>query len=69
MDQDTIRTIINTFKEERIDLVVTLPEEPTSPLTEEIRKDPSFTSITVAGEGTAFLCALAPRSEDEDAFL
>jgi sulfopyruvate decarboxylase subunit alpha len=58
MEQDTIRTIINTLKEERIDLVVTLPEEPTSPLTEEIRKDPSFTSVTVAGEGHGIsLCA------------
>jgi hypothetical protein len=46
MEQETISIIINAFKEERIDLVVTLPEEPTSPLTEEIRKDPSFTRIT-----------------------
>jgi sulfopyruvate decarboxylase subunit alpha len=58
VEQDTIRTIINTLKEERIDLVVTLPEEATSPLTEEIRKDPSFTSVTVAGEGHGIsLCA------------
>lgn len=58
MEQDTITEIINTLKEEGIDLVVTLPEEPTSPLTEEIRRDPYFTSLTVAGEGHGIsLCA------------
>ncbi|HSE88877.1 MAG TPA: hypothetical protein VLJ79_21850 [Candidatus Binatia bacterium] len=58
MEPETINTIINTLKEERIDLVVTLPEEPTSPLTEQIRQDPYFSSITVAGEGHGIsLCA------------
>jgi sulfopyruvate decarboxylase subunit alpha len=58
MEQDATRTIINMFKEERINLVVSLPEEPTSPLTEAIQKDPSFTSVTVAGEGNGIsLCA------------
>ena len=58
MEQETIGTITSTLKEEAIDLVVTLPEEPTTPLTEEIRRDPYFTSITVAGEGHGIsLCA------------
>jgi sulfopyruvate decarboxylase subunit alpha len=51
MDQEQVKTIIETFKEEEIDLVVTLPEEPTYPLTEAMRHDPYFTSVTVASEG------------------
>ena len=58
MERDAIATIIDTLKKEGIDLVVTLPEEPTSPLTEAIRRDPYFTSVTVAGEGHGIaLCA------------
>ena len=63
MDEESITIIINTLKHEKIDLVVTLPEEPTSPLTEAIRKDPYFTSITVVGEGHGIsLCAGASIS-------
>ncbi len=51
MDQLAVRTIIDTLKEEKIDLVVTLPEEPTYPLTEALRSDPFFQTITAAGEG------------------
>ena len=58
MEQETIDTIIKTLKEEGIDLVVTLPEEPTAPLTEEIARDPYFRSVTVAAEGHGIsLCA------------
>jgi sulfopyruvate decarboxylase TPP-binding subunit len=58
MDQDTIELVIETLKEEEIDLVVTLPEEPTYPLTEAVRGDPYFSTITVAGEGHGIaLCA------------
>lgn len=58
MEPETITRIIDTLKAERIDLVVTLPEEPTSPLTETIRHDPYFTSITVASENNGItLCA------------
>jgi sulfopyruvate decarboxylase subunit alpha len=58
MDQETIAAIIHALKQERIDLVVTLPEEPTSPLTEAIRQDPHFTSVTVASESNGIsLCA------------
>jgi sulfopyruvate decarboxylase subunit alpha len=58
MEPETIAKIIDTLKAERIDLVVTLPEEPTSPLTETIRRDPYFTSVTVASENNGItLCA------------
>ena len=58
MDQATITEIIATLKTEQIDLVVTLPEEPTSELTETIRRDPYFTSFTVASESNGIsLCA------------
>ncbi|HWP60781.1 MAG TPA: thiamine pyrophosphate-binding protein [Candidatus Acidoferrales bacterium] len=58
MEKDVIATVIATLKDEGIDLVVTLPEEPTTPLVEEIRRDPYFTSITVAAEGHGIsLCA------------
>jgi sulfopyruvate decarboxylase subunit alpha len=58
MDKETIRLVIETLKEQKIDLVVTLPEEPTAPLTEAIRGDPYFTSVTVANENNGIaLCA------------
>lgn len=58
MDQESARVIIETLKEEGVDLVVTLPEEPTYSFTEAVRKDPYFTAITVAGEGNGImLCA------------
>src|ERR1700754_3798719 len=60
MEQETIAKIIDTLKTEGIDLVVTLPEEPTSPVTETIRRDPYFTSVTVANENNGVaLCAAA----------
>ncbi|MGH7834486.1 MAG: thiamine pyrophosphate-binding protein [Candidatus Binatia bacterium] len=58
MDKETIQLVIETLKEEEIDLVVTLPEEPTAPLTEAIRNDPYFTAVTVANENNGIaLCA------------
>lgn len=51
MDRDSVQMVIETFKQEEIDLVVTLPEEPTYPLTEALRADPFFQTITVTGEG------------------
>jgi len=50
MDKDTIQLVIDALKEEKIDLVATLPETPTSPLIEAIRRDPYFTFISVAGK-------------------
>ena len=58
MDQQSVQVIIDTFKEEGIDLVVTLPEEPTFALTEAVRQDPYFSAVTVAGEGNGIaFCA------------
>lgn len=51
MDQNSVQIIIDTLKEEGIDLAVTLPEEPTFALTEAMREDPFFQAVTVAGEG------------------
>ena len=69
MEQETIAKIIDTLKSEGIDLVVTLPEEPTSPLTETIRRDPYFTSVTVANENNGISLCAAPRSAVAAAFL
>jgi len=52
MGAEAVRTVIETFKEEGIDLIVTLPEEPTFSLTDAIRKDPYFTAATVTDENT-----------------
>ena len=58
MGQAAIETIVRTLKEEEIDLVVTLPEGPSNTLTETVRQDPYFTTITVAGEGHGIaMCA------------
>jgi sulfopyruvate decarboxylase subunit alpha len=48
---DAVQSVIAALKEEHVDLVVTLPEEPTYPLTTAIREDPAFDSITVTSEG------------------
>lgn len=51
MDQEVQRIILETLRSEGIDLVVTLPEEPTYPLTRAAQEDPYFRTITVAAEG------------------
>ncbi len=51
MDRQAVQIILETLKEEEIDLVVTLPEEPTFPLTEALRGDAFFQTITVSAEG------------------
>lgn len=48
---DAVQLVIQALKEEHVDLVVTLPEEPTYPLTEAIRQDSAFKTITVTSEG------------------
>jgi sulfopyruvate decarboxylase TPP-binding subunit len=55
MHQDSQNIIIETLKEQGVDLVVTLPEEPTYSLTEAIRQDPYFNAITVAAEGNGIM--------------
>src|SRR5437764_6787090 len=58
MDQQSVQVIIETLKEEGVDLAVTLPEEPTFSLTEAMREDPFFQAVTVAGEGNGLaFCA------------
>ena len=58
MDPQSEKLIIETLKEQGIDMVVTLPEEPTFSLTDAIRKDKYFTAVTVAAEGNGIaLCA------------
>jgi sulfopyruvate decarboxylase subunit alpha len=52
MDAETISLVTEAFLEERIDLVVTTPEEPTYPLTHGLRDDPRFESYTLPSEGT-----------------
>jgi sulfopyruvate decarboxylase subunit alpha len=43
--------IISILKEQGIDFVVTLPEDPSARLTSKISKDPYFTYIRVVNEG------------------
>lgn len=58
MDESTIRIVIDALKEASIDLVVTMPEEPTAPLTNAIKQDPYFTTFTAVGEGSGIaFCA------------
>lgn len=58
MDQEVIEIVRQTLKEEEIDLVLTLPEGPSTAITAALRRDPYFTVITVAGEGHGLaLCA------------
>lgn len=58
MTPGTVQLVIETLKEEGIDLVAMLPEEPSYPLTHAIRADPYFQAISVAAEGHGIaLCA------------
>lgn len=52
MGDDCVRVVIETLKEEKIDLVITLPEEPTYALTEALRTNQDFTVLTAPSEGT-----------------
>jgi sulfopyruvate decarboxylase subunit alpha len=58
MGPEAVQITLDTFKAEGIDLVVTLPEEPTFSLTDAIRQDPYFTAVTVTDENTGIgMCA------------
>jgi sulfopyruvate decarboxylase TPP-binding subunit len=50
MDAEPARLIIEALKEEKIDLFVTLPEEPTASLTQAVQADPYFQCVPVASE-------------------
>jgi len=70
MGADAVQLTIDTFKEEGIDLIVTLPEEPTYSLTDAIRQDSYFTSVTVTDENTGIgLCAGASLSGRSAVFV
>lgn len=65
-----MQIILETLKEEEIDLVVTLPEEPTFPLTEALRSDPFFQTITVTAEGHGIaLCGGASLGGRRSVFI
>lgn len=51
MHEHLAKLIIGVFKEEAVNLVVTLPEEPTANLSELIRQDPFFSFVSVSNEG------------------
>lgn len=58
MGPDAVQLTIDTLKQQGVDLIVTLPEEPTFSLTDAIRKDPYFTAVTVTDESTGIgMCA------------
>jgi sulfopyruvate decarboxylase TPP-binding subunit len=70
MDEDSVRIAIEALKAEGIDLVVTLPEEPTYSLTDAIRNDPYFTALTAASEGSGIaLCGGAAFGGRPSAFV
>ena len=47
MDQHSVQVIIETLKEEGVDLAVTLPEEPTFSLTEAMREAPAWLAVVL----------------------
>jgi len=58
VDKESTRIVVDGLKEAGIDLVVTLPEEPTHSVIDETRVDPYFTTVTVTAEGHGLaLCA------------
>lgn len=70
MGPEAVRTTLDTFKTEGIDLVVTLPEEPTYSLTDAIRTDPYFTAVTVTDENTGIgMCAGAALGGRSSVFV
>jgi sulfopyruvate decarboxylase TPP-binding subunit len=70
MDDAITRIVMDSLKEAAIDLVVTLPEEPTSSLTNATRRDPYFTTVNVAGESSGMaLCAGAALSGRDCVFV
>jgi hypothetical protein len=61
MDAEPARLIIEALKEEKIDLYVTLPEEPTVSLTQAVQADPYVQCVMVASEdGRVALTAGSP---------
>jgi sulfopyruvate decarboxylase subunit alpha len=70
VDEATVGIVIDALKESAIDLVVTLPEEPTHALPEATRKDPYFTTVIAAGEGNGLaVCGGAALSGRDCIFV
>jgi sulfopyruvate decarboxylase subunit alpha len=70
MDQATVNIVIDALKESAIDLVVTLPEEPTHALPEATQKDPYFTTVIATGEGNGLaVCGGAALSGRDGIFV
>jgi len=57
MDQESVAIITEALKAEGIDLIVTLPEEPTSSLIHALREDAFFTIVDAASEGSGIAAA------------
>ena len=58
MDKESTQLVVDGLREAGIELVVTLPEEPTSSVIKATREDPFFTTVTVTAEGHGLsLCA------------
>ena len=58
MDQESTQAVVDSLKQAGIELIVTLPEEPTSSVIKATRVDPYFTTVTVTSEGHGIaLCA------------
>ena len=67
MPEQAAQIILETFKEEGIDLYVTMPEEPTTTLTEAVARDPFFQSVIVTGESHGIaLCAGAATGDEPE---
>src|SRR5215208_370116 len=57
MDQESVAIITEALKAEGIDLIVTLPEEPTASLIHALREDAFFTIVDAASEGSGIAAA------------
>ncbi len=57
MDQEAVAIITQALKAQGINLVVTLPEEPTSPLIHALREDAYFTIVDADGQGSGLAAA------------
>jgi sulfopyruvate decarboxylase TPP-binding subunit len=58
VDKESTQLVVDGLKAAGVELVVTLPEEPTSSVIKATREDPYFTTVTVTAEGHGLaLCA------------
>jgi sulfopyruvate decarboxylase subunit alpha len=58
VNKESTQLVVDGLREAGVELVVTLPEEPTSSVIRAAREDPYFTTVTVTAEGHGLaLCA------------